>query len=151
MSSFKSMSQSKIYFTTGGLSPISLSWRQAPLKLTTNSFFFQLNTWIHSSYVTPTLTRGLVCSLRFLLGLASAVILRYESRGTHGHIWHAQIRDSPILEGQVLIYIYPPGTGWPGFTPKHSVPFSSPPITRRAEVEVFDPASTRAAKSRRIG
>jgi hypothetical protein len=38
---------------------------------------------------------------------------------------------------------YPPGTGWPGYTPRHWVPFSSPPTTRRATVEVFDPASTR--------
>jgi hypothetical protein len=40
-------------------------------------------------------------------------------------------------------YLYPPGTGWPGFTPRHWVPFSSPPTTRRATVEVFDPATTR--------
>jgi hypothetical protein len=30
----------------------------------------------------------------------------------------------------------------PGYTPRHWVPFSSPPTTRRATVEVFDPAST---------
>jgi hypothetical protein len=40
-------------------------------------------------------------------------------------------------------YFYTPGTGWPGYTPRHWVPFSSPPTTRRATVEVFDPASTR--------
>jgi hypothetical protein len=28
-------------------------------------------------------------------------------------------------------YLYPPGTGWPGYTPRHWVPFSSPPTTRR--------------------
>jgi hypothetical protein len=28
-------------------------------------------------------------------------------------------------------YLYPPGTGWPGYTPRHCVPFSSPPTTRK--------------------
>jgi hypothetical protein len=37
-------------------------------------------------------------------------------------------------------YLYPPGTGWPSYTPRHWVPFSSPPTTRRATVEVFEPA-----------
>jgi hypothetical protein len=41
-------------------------------------------------------------------------------------------------------YLYPPGTGWPSSTPRHRVPFSSPPTTRRARVEVFQAASTRA-------
>jgi hypothetical protein len=38
-------------------------------------------------------------------------------------------------------YLYPPGTGWSGFTPRHWVPFSSL-TTCRATVEVFNPAST---------
>jgi hypothetical protein len=38
-------------------------------------------------------------------------------------------------------YLYPPGTGCPSYTPRHWVPFSSPAKTRRATVEVFDPAS----------
>jgi hypothetical protein len=40
-------------------------------------------------------------------------------------------------------YLYPPETGCPDYTPRHWVPFSSPPSTLRATVEVFDPASTR--------
>jgi hypothetical protein len=35
-------------------------------------------------------------------------------------------------------YLYPPGTGWPSYTPRHWVPFSSPLTTRRATVEVFE-------------
>jgi hypothetical protein len=35
-----------------------------------------------------------------------------------------------------------PGTGWPDYTPRYWVPFSSPPTTRRAAVEVFEHAST---------
>jgi hypothetical protein len=34
--------------------------------------------------------------------------------------------------------LYLPGTGWPGYTPKHFVPFSSPPKIRRTTVEVYD-------------
>jgi hypothetical protein len=39
-------------------------------------------------------------------------------------------------------YLYPPRTGYPSYTPRYWFPFSSPPTTRRATVEVFDPAST---------
>jgi hypothetical protein len=28
-------------------------------------------------------------------------------------------------------------TGWPSYTPRHRVPFSSPSPTRRVKVEVF--------------
>jgi hypothetical protein len=51
-----------------------------------------------------------------------------------------QIRDSPNLECQVPVLITP-GIGWPSFTPRHWVTFSSLPTTRRATVEVFEPAS----------
>jgi hypothetical protein len=86
------------------------------------------------------LTRGRVCRLQLQLVLASAVILRSESRGTHDHILLPHIWDSPKGQGPVFIS---PGTGWPGYNPRHWVPFSSPPTTRRATVQVFEPASTR--------
>jgi hypothetical protein len=79
----------------------------SPLRLTASNFVFQLNTYGYSPYVKSFLTRGWVCSLQLLLGLASAVILRSESRGTHDHILLSQIRDSPNLEGQVPIFISP--------------------------------------------
>jgi hypothetical protein len=56
------------------------------------------------------LMRGQVCHLQLLVGIASAVILGSESRGTRDYILLSQ--------------------------------FLSPPMTRRATVEVFDPAST---------
>jgi hypothetical protein len=31
------------------------------------------------------------------------------------------------------LYLYPPGTGWKNYTPRHWVPFSSPPTTHRAD------------------
>jgi hypothetical protein len=105
-------------------------------------FFFQLNPCGHSPYATSPLTRGWVCRLQLLLALASAVILRSESRRTYGHILLSQIRDSTTWRARPK-YLYPPGTGWPSYTPRHWVPFPSPPTTGRATVEVFGPASTR--------
>jgi hypothetical protein len=46
-------------------------------------------------------------SFTIAAGLASAITLGSESRGTHDHILLHQIRDSPNLEGQVLIFISP--------------------------------------------
>jgi hypothetical protein len=80
-----------------------------------------MNTCGYSLYVTSYLTRESVCRLQMLLVLASAVILRSESRGTHDHISLSQIRDSANLEARSP-YLYPPGTGWPGYTPRHCVP-----------------------------
>jgi hypothetical protein len=104
----------------------------SPFRLTTSNFIFQLNICGYSPYVTSSLTRGWVCRLQLFLVLASAV------PRAHDHILGSQIpcrSTSPCL--------YPPGTGWPGYTPRHWVPFTSPPTTSRATVEVFDPASTR--------
>jgi hypothetical protein len=53
------------------------------------------------------LTRGRVCRLQLLLAFASAVVHGSESPGSRDHILLSQIRDSPNLEGQVLIFISP--------------------------------------------
>jgi hypothetical protein len=45
--------------------------------------------------------------LILLLTVASTVILRSESRGTHDHILLSQIRDSPNLEDQVPVFVSP--------------------------------------------
>jgi hypothetical protein len=60
--------------------------------------------------LTSSLMKGYVCRLQLLLALASAVILRSESRWIPQRILLSQIRDSLNLEGQVP-YLYPPGTG----------------------------------------
>jgi hypothetical protein len=62
------------------------------------------------------LTRGRVCLLQLLLALASAVILRSESRGTRCHILLSQIRDFPFrrllrLAGSRWRYSTPPPHG----------------------------------------
>jgi hypothetical protein len=79
----------------------------SPLRLKISNFIFQLNIYGCSPYVTSSLTRGWVCRLQLLLVLASAVILRSESRGTHDHILMYQIQDSRNLEGQVPVFISP--------------------------------------------
>jgi hypothetical protein len=65
--------------------------------------------------------------------IASVVILRSETPST----WRTRFPD-----------LYLPGSGWPGYTPRHCVPFPSPPTTLRVMVEVFDPASIRGAELR---
>jgi hypothetical protein len=74
----------------------------SPLRLMTSIFF----NWILSSIVLMYhfLGRGWVCRLQLLLVLASAVILRSESRGTHDHILLPQIRDSPNSEVLVSVF-----------------------------------------------
>jgi hypothetical protein len=78
-----------------------------PLRLTTSNFIFQLNTCVYSPYITSSLTRIWVCHLQLLLVLASAIILKSESRRTHDHILLCQIQDFPNLEGQVPVFISP--------------------------------------------
>jgi hypothetical protein len=72
----------------------------------------------------PHLTRGPVC--RF---------------GIHDHILLSQFRDSPTWRARSP-YLYLPGTGWPSYTPRHWIPFPSPPTTRRGTVQVFETAFT---------
>jgi hypothetical protein len=79
----------------------------SPLRLTTSNFIFQLNTCRYSPYVTSSLTRGWFYRLQLLLVLASAVILTFDSHGTHDHILLSEIRESPNLEGQVPVFISP--------------------------------------------
>jgi hypothetical protein len=100
--------------TSGSESELLHNWRftanqfflvPSPLRLTTSNFIFQLNACGYSPYVIYSLTRGWVCRLQLLLVLASAVILMSESRLTNDHILLSLIRDSPHLEGQVLVFI----------------------------------------------
>jgi hypothetical protein len=83
-----------------------------------------------------------VCPLQLLLDLAISVILGFKSRGINDRILLPQIRDPPTWRVK-FSYVYLPGKGWPCYIPRHWVPFSSPPTTRRATMEVFEPASTR--------
>jgi hypothetical protein len=112
----------------------------SPLRLTAR-FFFQLNTCAHSPYATSSLRRGWVCRLQLPLVLASAVILRPESRGTNDHILLSQIRDSPNLEDQVPVFISPRNRV-AHLYPKELGSLSVAFTTRRATVEIIRTAST---------
>jgi hypothetical protein len=90
---------------------------------THDQYFFQLNTCGHSPYVTFSLTRGWVCRLQFLLVLASAVILRSKSRGTHDHILLFPIQDSPKLGGTGTRIYIPQEQGGPIIPPGGVFPF----------------------------
>jgi hypothetical protein len=104
------------------------------------NFFEAVSSMWSVSYQIVSMQRGWVFRLQLLLTLASAVILRLESRLL------LQIRGSSNLEGQVPVFISP-RTGWPTHTSKHWVPFSSPPTTSRDTMEVFDGVATRVSLS----
>jgi hypothetical protein len=89
----------------------------SPERLTTSNCIFQLNTCGYSPYVTSSLPRGRVC----LLVLASAVILRFQFRGTQDQILFSDSRLPQPGGPGLRIYIpqeqggpiIPPGTGFP--------------------------------------
>jgi hypothetical protein len=85
----------------------SLRLGDKPLETHDQQYFLSTEICGHSPNVTSPLTREWVCLLQLLLALASAVILRSESRGTHDHILLPQIRDSSNPEGQVPVFISP--------------------------------------------
>jgi hypothetical protein len=118
----------------------------SPFRLKRSNFIFQLNICGYSPCVTPSLMRGWVCRLQLLLVFTSAVILRAVSHRAHCHILLSQSdsRLSPTWRARSP-YLYRPGTEWPSYTHRQWVRSPSSPTTRRATVEVFDPASSRPA------
>jgi hypothetical protein len=78
------------------------------LRLTTSNLIFELNTCGYSPYVTSSLTRGWVCRLQLLLVLASADILRFESRGT---TFYCLRFETPPSWRAKSPYLYRTGTG----------------------------------------
>jgi hypothetical protein len=91
-----SQSESQLLYD-GRFTANQLVLETSPLRLKTCNSIFQLNTCGYSPYVTSPLTRGWVSRLQLLLVLASAIILKSESRGAHDHILLSRIRDSPNL------------------------------------------------------
>jgi hypothetical protein len=67
------LQQSQSCFTTGGLPPISSSWRQT-LETHDQTFFFQLIFCGNSPYVTSSLTRRWVCLLWICLAIRQVYI-----------------------------------------------------------------------------
>jgi hypothetical protein len=81
-------------------------WATSPLRLTTSNFIFQLSSCGYSPSVTSSLTRVWVCRLQLQLVLASAVILKSESRGTRNHILLSQIRDSSPTTRRATVKVF---------------------------------------------
>jgi hypothetical protein len=73
----------------------------------------------------PSLTRGQACNLL----VQFSVTLRSKSSRTHAHILMTHFK-LPNPGGQVLVFISP-GTGWPSYTPRYRIPFSSPLTTHK--------------------
>jgi hypothetical protein len=94
---------------------------------TRDQFFFLLEISFRQLrlcyFVTPSLTRGRVCNVlvQLLLDLARAVTLGSKSRRTHSHILLSS-ETLPIWRARSP-YLYPPGTGWPSYTPGYWVVF----------------------------
>jgi hypothetical protein len=92
-----------IYFVLDSESESHNDWRFTANQFVLATGFLRTTTRI---FFPPTEHLRLF-QFQFLLVLASAVIHRSESRGTHDHILLSLIRDSPNLEGQVPLFISP--------------------------------------------
>jgi hypothetical protein len=119
----------------------------SPLRLKRSYFIFQLNICGYSPYVTSSLTRG--WGLSFTIAAGRRQRSHFQVRVPRDLWPHftASRYETPRKWKTSSPYLYPPETWWPGYKPRHWLPFSSPPTTRRAPVEVFDPASTRHLNS----
>jgi hypothetical protein len=82
------------------------------------------------------------CNVRTGLSFRVATGPRQRSHSRPRVLWDStRFVTPPNLEGQVSIFTSPPRR-LAGLYPRQWVPFSTPPTTRRATVEIFEPAST---------
>jgi hypothetical protein len=123
----RKVGHSQSHLTTDGQSA-SLSWCQGTIR-DSDRFFFLLEIFFRQLrvcyFVAPSLTRGRVCKLLLLLVLASAV-----PRDSRSYFIVAILETPPTWRARSP-YLYPPGTGYPSYTPGHWVPFMSPLTARR--------------------
>jgi hypothetical protein len=113
----------------------------SPLRLTTSNFIFQLNICAYNLYVTSSLKEDGSVVYNCYLSSPVQPILGPSPAGLMTTFYCLRFEAPPTWRAR-FPYLYPTGTGWPGYTPRHWVPFSSPPTTRRATVQVSDHAST---------
>jgi hypothetical protein len=104
-----------------------------------SSFITLRQIWVSCRWV-QSLKRRYICRLQLPLVITIA-ILGFESCGAYNYILLFHTRDSPIWRVNSP-YLYPLWTGWSSYSTKQWVSFSSPPITHRAKVEVFESACT---------
>jgi hypothetical protein len=117
LSLLESASESELHYDLG-FTANQFVLAPSPLRLTARIVFSQLNTCVHSPYITSSLMRGRVCHLQLLLVLASAFILGSESLGIRDHILLSQIRDFPFRRLRRRA-----GLWWRHYTPPpHGIP-----------------------------
>jgi hypothetical protein len=98
-------------------------------------------TGLHTPKVTVT-TAHSTCSLQFLLASPAQSFSGPTPSGLATTFYYLKFETPPSCRARSP-YLNPPGTWWPGYTPRQWISFSLLPTTRRATVEVFDPAFTR--------
>jgi hypothetical protein len=108
---FETLTNSKQCYDRGQSASVLVSGTQLGSM---TPFLFLSHSWGLCGW--PSLMRGRVCSLQFLLGLASAVIIGSETNRTHDHILLSEIWDSPSGESGPHIYI-PQEKGGPFILP----------------------------------
>jgi hypothetical protein len=88
-------------------------------------------------FVAPSLTRGRVCNLPYNCFGALPESHSWVEVPQNSRPYFTVSSETPPTWRARSPYLYPPGTGWPSYTPGHWVPFLSPLTTRRATAEVF--------------
>jgi hypothetical protein len=109
-------SESQIYFTTGGLPPISSSWRQAPWDPRLVTLFFQLNICGYSLYVTS-LWREDGSVVYHCCWASPAQSFSGPSPAGLMTILYCLRFETPQTWRARFPYLYIPGTGWSGYNP----------------------------------
>jgi hypothetical protein len=118
----RSQSQSHSYFTTGGLQPISSSWRQAPWDPRPEFLFYNRTlavfvlmlhpTWRQDGFVVYNCCWSSPAQSFSGPNPARLVTIFYCLRFETLPTWRAR-----------SLYLYPPGTGWPCYTQGTGFPF----------------------------
>jgi hypothetical protein len=109
---------------------------------THDQYFFQLDTSDNSPYVTSSLTRELIfvynccwpSPTQSFSGPSSARLMS---------IFYSLRFETPqnLRARSPYEYLYPPGIRCPSYTPRHWLPFSSPPMTRRTPARIAQKTS----------
>jgi hypothetical protein len=137
----KSKTKSKLCYDRRSVSQsVSLSWCQAPIwglrpdfYLSESCGFVDVGRSLWRKNGSAVYNSCWSSPAQSFLGQSPAVL---------GTIFYSLRFETPPTWRARPPYLYPSGTGWPGYTPRNWIPFSSPPTTRSDTVEVFEPAST---------
>jgi hypothetical protein len=98
--------------------PVSLGIKP-PSGLMTRYFNTVRHLWV-CWYGAPSLTRGRVCLLQLLLSSPAQSFSGPSLAGLMATFYCLRFETPPVWRTRSL-YLYPPGTGWPGYNPRHWV------------------------------